>query len=46
MEEAGVVVHACNLSTWKVKEGRAGIQGHPQLRKFMLNVGYRRPSRK
>lgn len=44
MEETGVVVHACNLSTWKVEEGRFGIQGHPQLHtKFSVNVGYKRP---
>lgn len=44
MEETGVVVPACNLSTWMVEEGRAGIQGHSQLHtNFKVNVGYRRP---
>lgn len=44
VEETGVAVHVCYLSTWKVEEGRSGIQGHPQLHtKFKVNVGYRSP---
>lgn len=29
--ELGMVLNACNLSTWEVEEGGSGVQGHSWL---------------
>lgn len=40
MSEAGVGVRASNLSTWKIRAGGSGVQGHPRLySKFEATVG-------
>jgi hypothetical protein len=47
LHKTGKVVHSCSRRTWKVKAGRSGVQGHPQLCcEFEGSPGYMRPCQK
>lgn len=38
------MTHTYNPSTWEVKSGKSGVQGHPQVHnEFKASLSYRRP---
>lgn len=44
LNNAGVIVHACNVSTGVVGTGRSEVQAHPQLyREFKTSMEYTTP---
>lgn len=41
----GVMVHACDPSTWEMEAERSGVQGHVEHFEFEASLGYTTPER-